>query len=103
MSLHSILFRPLNKSVIVAHSSSVLDAALSADIPLEHACGACCSCATCHVIVEQGFEALEPPSEDEMERLADVGRKLTPTSRLACQIEVTHDLVVSITGLWMAE
>ena len=64
-------------------------------MPLEHACGGVCACSTCHVIVKEGFEALEPASDRE-EDMLDNAPCLTTTSRLGCQIEVNRDLVVEI-------
>jgi len=49
-------------------------------------CGGCCSCATCHVYVEPGFEAaLAPLGEDEND-LLDSSDHRDPRSRLSCQL-----------------
>ena len=49
-------------------------------------CGGCCSCATCHVIVDpDDFGRVGPPGEDESD-LLDSSAERTPTSRLSCQI-----------------
>jgi 2Fe-2S ferredoxin len=50
-------------------------------------CGGCCSCATCHVHVdEQWLSALPPMGEDE-DDLLDTADHRAPNSRLSCQIE----------------
>ena len=54
-------------------------------------CGGCCSCATCHVYVEQGAEAFPPVGEDEND-LLDTSDHRTETSRLSCQIPFTDEL-----------
>ena len=55
-------------------------------------CGGCCSCATCHVHVEPGFEAvLTPMSEDEND-LLDSSDNRNATSRLSCQIKMSDSL-----------
>lgn len=55
-------------------------------------CGGCCSCATCHVHVEQDyFDKLKPMSEDEND-LLDSSDSRDGTSRLSCQIPFTDDL-----------
>lgn len=55
-------------------------------------CGGCCSCATCHVYVDEGDAArLKPISEDEND-LLDSSDHRTGTSRLSCQIQMTADL-----------
>lgn len=91
----TVTFLPAGKTVEVNAGDSVLDAAVKGALPLEHACGGVCACSTCHVIVRQGFERLEPASERE-EDMLDNAPCLTTTSRLGCQIEVTDDLVVEI-------
>ncbi len=55
-------------------------------------CGGCCSCATCHVIVDPAwFAKLTPPTEDE-EDMLDLAFALESTSRLGCQIVITEKL-----------
>jgi 2Fe-2S ferredoxin len=51
-------------------------------------CGGCCSCATCHVYVEEGAEGLPPVSEDE-DDLLDSSDNRKPNSRLSCQLTVS--------------
>jgi 2Fe-2S ferredoxin len=75
---------------------SVLDTLLEHGIEVEHACEKSCACTTCHVIVRQGFDALNPAEEKE-EDMLDKAWGLAPTSRLACQTRVTNaNLVVEI-------
>lgn len=52
-------------------------------------CGGCCSCATCHVYVENGGDRLPPMSPDE-DDLLDSSDHRTTTSRLSCQLRL-HD------------
>ncbi|MPT48672.1 MAG: 2Fe-2S iron-sulfur cluster binding domain-containing protein [Sphingobium sp.] len=55
-------------------------------------CGGCCSCATCHIIVdEEHKDALPPMSEDEND-LLDSSDHRTPLSRLGCQVPFTEDM-----------
>jgi 2Fe-2S ferredoxin len=50
-------------------------------------CGGCCSCATCHVHVdEEWLSALRPMGSDE-DDLLDTTDNRSPGSRLSCQIE----------------
>ncbi len=67
---------------------SICDALLEHDIEIEHACEKSCACTTCHVIVREGFNSLEP-AEDNEEDLLDKAWGLEPTSRLSCQAIVT--------------
>jgi 2Fe-2S ferredoxin len=53
-------------------------------------CGGCCSCATCHVFVEEAFaDKLPPMSEDESD-LLDSSLHRAANSRLSCQLPVTE-------------
>lgn len=74
---------------------SILDVAINAGIPLEHACGGSCACTTCHVIVKSGDENLSEAEDDELDRL-DMAPGLTLHSRLGCQAVVKGDVVVEI-------
>jgi ferredoxin, 2Fe-2S len=50
-------------------------------------CGGCCSCATCHVHVdEEWLSALAPMGGDE-DDLLDTSDQRVASSRLSCQIE----------------
>ena len=42
---------------------TVLDVLLDHDIEVDHACEKSCACTTCHVIIRQGFDSLEEPTE----------------------------------------
>ena len=75
---------------------SLCDALLQNEIEIEHACEKSCACTTCHVVVREGYESLEPPEERE-EDLLDRAWGLEPASRLACQAKVGgEDLVIEI-------
>ncbi|MGK2287008.1 2Fe-2S iron-sulfur cluster-binding protein [Pedomonas sp. V897] len=55
-------------------------------------CGGSCSCATCHVYVDDAFlSKLDPISPDENE-LLDTSDNRESNSRLSCQIEMTEEL-----------
>ena len=57
---------------------------------------ASCACTTCHVVVREGFDSLEPSDELEDDML-DKAWGLEPHSRLSCQAVVAEkDLVVEI-------
>src|SRR5574340_348319 len=75
---------------------SICDALLENDIEIEHACEKSCACTTCHVVVREGFESLDPSDELEDDML-DKAWGLEPTSRLSCQAIVKdQDLVIEI-------
>jgi 2Fe-2S ferredoxin len=75
---------------------SICDNLLNQDIDIDHACDKVCACTTCHVIVREGFNALNPAQENE-EDLLDKAWGLEPNSRLSCQAIVgDQDIVLEI-------
>ena len=55
-------------------------------------CGGCCSCATCHVMVEESyFNKTGEISEDE-DDLLDSSDHRQANSRLSCQITISPEL-----------
>lgn len=76
--------------------TTICDAALANGIEIEHACEKSCACTTCHVVIREGFDALEESTEEE-DDLLDKAWGLEPDSRLSCQAKVgTADLVIEI-------
>lgn len=104
---YMITFLPMNKTIEVdpdkfpyEHNGlpgSVLDIALGHGIAIDHACGGVCACSTCHVVIREGAETLNPATDEEEDQL-DQAPGLTPTSRLACQSvpDGTRRVVVEI-------
>jgi len=75
---------------------SICDNLLTHGIEIEHACEKSCACTTCHVIVREGFDTLDPSTEEE-DDLLDRAWGLAPQSRLSCQaILKNKDLVIEI-------
>ena len=75
---------------------SICDNLLENDIEIEHACEKSCACTTCHVVVREGFDTLDPSEENEDDML-DKAWGLEATSRLSCQARVAdEDLVVEL-------
>ena len=75
---------------------SICDALLQNGVEIEHACEKSCACTTCHVILREGYNSLQPAEELE-EDLLDKAWGLEPNSRLYCQaIVADKDLVVEL-------
>jgi 2Fe-2S ferredoxin len=56
-------------------------------------CGGTCSCATCHVYVDERWAARLPkPQSDELELLKELPDYRDATSRLSCQVDFTEVL-----------
>jgi 2Fe-2S ferredoxin len=104
---YSLTFLPMNKTVEVdpeqipygrtGQPGSILDIALTHGIDIDHSCGGVCACSTCHVIVKQGLDSCNEPTDDELDELEEA-RGVTMESRLGCQCvpNGTCDVVVEI-------
>lgn len=81
--------RALNAETGLSLMEVIRDAGIDELLAL---CGGCCSCATCHVYIEPGFEdGLPALSEDESD-LLDSSDHREARSRLSCQIPVNDAL-----------
>ena len=61
-------------------------------LPIKAECGGACSCATCHVYVDEAWrDKLYPPREEETEML-DGAFDVEDNSRLSCQLIFQPDL-----------
>ena len=80
----------------VVGDQSLCHALLQNHIEIEHACEMSRACTTCHVVVREGFNSLDPSDEEE-DDLLDRAWGLEPNSRLSCQIKVRNvPLVIDI-------
>ncbi len=87
---------PLGEEIEAPRGTSICEALVENDIPIEHACEMSCACTTCHVIVKEGFNSLGEMDETE-EDLLDRAWGLTPTSRLSCQAILSdQDVTIEI-------
>jgi len=56
-------------------------------------CGGQCQCATCHVYVDEGYDAVLPPmTDDEDDMLEVTASERTARSRLSCQLVVDENI-----------
>src|SRR5262245_27958916 len=55
-------------------------------------CGGGCSCATCHVYVDEACVDKLPAKDETEESMLDAVCDRQPNSRLSCQIKVTEEL-----------
>jgi 2Fe-2S ferredoxin len=55
-------------------------------------CGGSCSCATCHVFIDEEFGSKIPAITEAEDNLLDASEHRTAQSRLSCQIVVTDEL-----------
>ena len=83
---------PEGKIIEATPGTSICDTLLDNGIEIEHACEKSCACTTCHVIVREGYESLDPPTEKE-DDLLDKAWGLELTSRLSCQARMKDEPV----------
>src|SRR3546814_17336221 len=55
-------------------------------------CGGCCSCATCHVFVDEAWADKLPPVGEDENDLLDSSSHRNANSRLSCQISMDAGL-----------
>jgi 2Fe-2S ferredoxin len=73
--------------------STVMESAIRNDIPeIEAECGGACSCATCHVYVDEAWTDTVGGPQPMEEDMLDFAYDVRPNSRLSCQIKVTPAL-----------
>lgn len=83
---------PQGAEVEAEEGQSICQALLGHGIAIEHACELSCACTTCHVIVREGYDSLEPPTDKE-DDLLDKAWGLELTSRLSCQAKLAREPV----------
>ena len=79
--------------VVATPGLSLMEAALEAGVEgILAECGGACSCATCHVILDDDWhQRLGSPSELE-EGMLEFSENVCERSRLSCQIDVTEEM-----------
>lgn len=81
------------QSVEAATNVSVMEIIRDAGVDeLLALCGGCCSCATCHVYVDESFAGQLPEISADESDLLDSSEHRTANSRLSCQINFTSAL-----------
>jgi ferredoxin len=88
-----VAFAHNGKLIPVKTEANVLQALLAEQVPVTMACGGKGLCATCHVYIERGADALTPRTKKE-ERTLGLLAETEDCSRLACQARVLRDGVV---------
>lgn len=93
-TIHYILKDGRTRSIDAKLGSSVMENAVRNNVQgIDAECGGSCSCATCHVYVDDAFIALIAPADEmESELLEGVASEREAGSRLSCQITMTAEL-----------
>ena len=86
---------PGGREVRIAPGTTILEASRANGIPHASVCGGRSRCSTCRVRINEGQDALPPPSPEERRVLDRIG--VPPDVRLACQLRPSAQ--VSVTPL----
>ncbi len=90
---------PEGAKIEVATGEKLAQALNKAGIKIPHACEYNCACATCHIVVKEGFDTLNEPDDDEYDQL-DNAFGNGPLSRLSCQTVMGEsDITIDIPRL----
>ena len=73
----------------------LLDHLLGQGVDIAHDCGGVLACTSCRVVIREGLEHLQAPSNDELD-LLDRADSMAPNERLACQVRGTGELVIEL-------
>ncbi|GBE44662.1 MAG TPA: 2Fe-2S iron-sulfur cluster binding domain-containing protein [Rhizobiales bacterium] len=72
---------------------TIMEVAIKHSVPgIEAECGGACSCATCHIYVEEKWCAVTGQPEEMEEDMLDFAFDVRESSRLSCQITVSDEL-----------
>jgi 2Fe-2S ferredoxin len=71
---------------------SVMETLRELDYGVAAICGGMCSCATCHVWVDEAWAAKLPAKQGDEQELLQELQGYKPTSRLSCQLQFTAGL-----------
>ena len=86
----------LDREIEAEPGANLLHVAQDNGQPLEGACEGAMACSTCHVILAAEDFARLPRASEEEDDLLDLAAHVTRTSRLACQIEIPVDGVLTV-------
>src|SRR5829696_5047745 len=73
----------------------LLEHLLGQGVDIAHDCGGVLACTSCQVVIREGLEHLQAPSNDELDML-DQADGLAPNERLACQVRGTGELLIEL-------
>ncbi|AFY38748.1 ferredoxin [[Leptolyngbya] sp. PCC 7376] len=88
--MKKISIHPLDKVVTANENENLLEILLKEKMNVLQACGAQGRCATCHIHVKSGEEALSPMNDQERLTLSFIATAQA-NSRLACQTKILDD------------
>lgn len=88
-----VRLEPIAQETAIMTNSNLLSVLLNKELDVLKECGGRGMCATCHIYVKEGMNALSPTNRRE-QRTLEVITSCKPNSRLACQARVLDDGIV---------
>jgi 2Fe-2S ferredoxin len=83
----------VSRTVEAKPGQSVMEVATQAGIPeIDTDCGGVCSCASCHVYVDERWLDRFPPISKNENALLSLLDDRKPNSRLSCQLRIVEDM-----------
>lgn len=80
--------------------STIMNAAIDNGVAgIDADCGGECSCATCHVLIDEAWGTKTGTPSDQEESMLDLNPDREARSRLSCQIDVTDELDCIVVNL----
>lgn len=90
-----VLFVMENLKLSLRDGEILLDNLLGQGVDIAHDCGGVLACTSCRVVIREGLEHLQAPSNDELD-LLDRADSMAANERLACQVRGTGELVIEL-------
>ena len=83
----------VSRTVEARPGQSVMEVATQAGIPeIDTDCGGVCSCASCHVYVDEEWLDRFPPISKNENALLSLLEERKPNSRLSCQLKASEEM-----------
>lgn len=81
------------RTIDVEEGRNLMEAAVAAGIPgIDGDCGGVCSCATCHVYVDERWLDVVGAAQSVESEMLGLAEDVRPGSRLACQLVVSEQI-----------
>lgn len=81
------------RTVEVDNGISVMEGAIRNDFQgILAECGGCCSCATCHVYIDEAWIGRIGAAVDVEKDMLEIAENVQANSRLSCQITVSDEI-----------